>query len=578
MAALRMLLFALLLPCGGAHAVNAEDLLEPEKAFALSARALDAATVEVSFAIAEGYYLYRERFQFAAESGSVKLGKAQFPAGEMHEDRFFGKAEIYRKEVRIRVPVVSGGDSGRLLVTSQGCADAGVCYAPQEQSVAVQLAAAPAAAVGIVDETNFNAVMRSGRLWAVMAAFLGAGVLLAFTPCVLPMIPILSGIIVGEGAGVTRARAFALSAAYVLGMALAYTAIGIGAGLSGSLLSSALQNAWVLGGFAAIFVALAASMFGLYDLSLPQALQQRLHRTHQGLKGGRVASVAAMGALSAAVVSPCVAAPLAGALLYISQTGDSLLGGTALFSMALGMGIPLLVVGTSQGALLPRTGRWMTSVKGFFGVLLLALAIWIVTPVVPTPVQMLLWASLLVGCGVFLRAIDPLPHDATAPSRLGKALGILALIAGAAQAIGALSGGRDPLRPLGAAEAVSGRAPAVRFERVRSLAELETRLKTANAPVMLDFYAEWCVSCKEMERFTFSDSEVQARLSRMLLLQADVTANSADDKALLKRFSLFGPPGIVFYDRLGREIADMRVVGYEPPQKFLKSLDVVAGR
>jgi thioredoxin:protein disulfide reductase len=598
-----LLLFALASAVRAAPELNADGLLDPDKAFQFSARALDASTLEVRYAIADGYYLYRDRFRFAVEPASVKLGAPQFPKGVVHEDQFFGKQETYRKEVRIRLPVESAGAGAlKLTVTSQGCADSGVCYVPYDQSAELRLASAsggsrslsellrdeapvsrPAGAAAPVnavnDEARFTQMLESGRIWATLAAFFGAGLLLTFTPCVLPMVPILSGIIVGEGHAVTRARGLWLSIAYVAGMAVTYTAIGVGAALSGNLLSAALQNPWVLSAFALVFVALALSMFGLYDLALPAAVHSRLHDAHSRLRGGHWGAVALMGMLSAAIVSPCVAAPLAGALLYISQTRDTVLGGSALFAMALGMGVPLVVVGASEGAFLPKSGHWMRTVKRFFGALLLGVAIWTIAPVIPVGVQMALWGALLVGIAVFLHAVDPLPANAHGMVRLGKALGIVALLAGVAQLAGAFSGARDPLQPLSVllgSQPASAQTP--RFERVKTLAELESRVRTAGRPVMLDFYADWCVSCKEMERFTFSDPAIQGRLEQMLVLQADVTRNDADDQALLKRFRLFGPPGIVFFDRAGREIEGLRVIGYQPPEKFGKALDAAASR
>jgi len=391
---------------------------------------------------------------------------------------------------------------------------------------------------------------------------------------VVPMIPILSGIIAGEGRDIDKRRALVLSVSYVLGMALAYAAAGVAAAFSGVLLAAVLQNVWVLSAFALVFVLLALSMFGFYELQLPGFLHQRLHSAHSRLQGGQIVSVAAMGLLSAVIVSPCVAAPLAGALLYISQSRDVLLGGAALFAMALGMGVPLIVVGVSEGALLPRAGAWMTGVRRFFGVLLLAVAVWVISPVLPAAVVMLAWAALLIGSAMFLRAIDPLPPSTSGWQRLWKGFGVGALVIGVALVVGALSGSRDPLRPLAA---LSGGAPAaapVSWQRVASLQELQEKLKAPGKPVMLDFYADWCVSCKEMEAYTFSDAKVRAQLDGMLLLQADVTANNEADRALLKRFSLFGPPGIVFFDPQGREIRGLRVIGYQNPERFLKTLSL----
>jgi thiol:disulfide interchange protein DsbD len=476
------------------------DLLEPEKAFRFSARAAGEDAVEVQFAIADGYYMYRERFRFEAQG--ARLGKPEFPQGIAHKDDFFGEQQIYRKGVRIRIPV-QGAGAFDLKVTSQGCADIGVCYVPMESSAALRVAAGGAAATPSIFSSSDLDVARlfQNSVPLVLAGFLVFGLLLAFTPCVLPMIPILSGIIAGEGRSLGKSRAFSLSLAYVIGMAVAYAIAGVAAAYSGTLLAAALQNAWVLGAFALIFVALALSMFGLYELKLPGFLHQRLDEAQRRLPGGRIASVAGMGALSAIIVSPCVAAPLAGALLYIAQTRDVALGGAALFAMALGMGVPLIVVGVSEGALLPKSGPWLVRVKQFFGVLLLAVAAWIVSPLF-------------------------------------------------------LSGKGD-----------------TKFVRVDNIAELDAKLAAPGKPVMLDFYADWCVSCKEMEHFTFSDPLVKTQLDRMLLLQVDVTANTAEHKALLKRFSLFGPPGIIFFDAQGREIRGLRVIGYQNAERFRKTLE-----
>jgi thiol:disulfide interchange protein DsbD len=577
-------IFALLLAFSVHGLAAAQELLPPEVAFKFSAQALDANTLEVRYRIADGYYMYRDKFKFAAAPETVKLGAAQFPKGEIHDDEFFGKVETYRQDVRIRLPYTRDAavDRLKLSVTSQGCADVGVCYVPQLQTAEVKLpaagaaaAVAPAAAAGwIGEEARFQGLLASGSLWLIAAAFFGAGLLLTFTPCVLPMIPILSGIIVGEGRNATRVRAFTLSVAYVLGMSVTYTAIGVGAALSGNLLSAALQNPWVLSVFAAVFVLLSLSMFGFYELQLPAGFHARITRASSRFKGGHIGAVVLMGVFSAAIVSPCVAAPLAGALLYISQTRDMVLGGTALFAMSLGMGVPLVLVGVFEGTFLPKSGRWMRSVKQFFGVMLLAVAIWIVSPVLPIAVQMLAWAALLIGAAMALHAIDPLPHEAGGVARAWKAVGFVALLAGTALAIGAFAGSRDLLRPLGGLVGGGERVvTAARFTRVANLAELEARLAAPGRPVMLDFYADWCVSCKEMEAFTFTDARVKAKMEQMLLLQADVTANSPEDKALLRRFSLFGPPGIIFFDRQGREVPGLRVIGYQSADEFLVSLN-----
>ena len=570
---------------------SADELLEPEKAYRFSARALDASSIEVRFVIADGYYMYRDKFRFSAEAGSVRLGAPEMPPSIPHKAEFFGESETYRKEVSIRIPA-QGGGAFDLKVISQGCADVGVCYVPMESKARLVLASAQESspvfgeAPRSVDAVSRFSIFASdfdiarlfeGSLLLVLASFLGFGLLLTFTPCVLPMIPILSGIIAGEGRSLNKLRALALSGAYVLGMALAYAAAGVAAAFSGSLLAAALQNAWVLGAFALVFVWLALSMFGFYDLRLPGFVHHRLHSAQQRLRGGRLASVAAMGVFSAVIVSPCVAAPLAGALLYISQTGDVALGGGALFAMALGMGVPLVAVGVSEGALLPKAGEWMNGVKKFFGVLLLAVAIYVISPVIPTVVQMLLWAALLVGSGVFLRSIDPLPAGASGWWRLWKGAGLIALVAGLALVVGALAGSRDPLRPL--ANLVPGTAPAagqVKWIRVASVSGLDERLRSPGRPVMLDFYADWCVSCKEMEAFTFSDARVRAKMDGMLLLQADVTAGNEQDRLLLKRFSLFGPPGIIFFDERGREIKGLRVIGFQNAERFLKSLELAS--
>ena len=414
--------------------------------------------------------------------------------------------------------------------------------------------------------------------------------LLAFTPCVLPMVPILSSIIVGQADRVpTRTTGLLLAVAYSLGLALVYTLLGVAAGLAGEGLAAALQTPLVLGTFAALLVLLSLSMFGFYELQVPAGVQARLAQWsgtvggagRGGVSAARFAGVFAMGALSALIVGPCVAAPLAGALLYISQTRDVVVGGVALFSLAVGMSVPLLLVGLSAGSLLPRVGAWMETVKHFFGVLLFAVALWMVTPVLPVWLVMAAWAVLAIVGAVFLRVLDPLGADARGTQRLAKGLGVVLMIFGVVEVVGLASGGRDVLRPLGqfarqgGGEAAVAGTSALPFERVKSVADLDRRIASAGKPVLLDFYADWCVSCKEMEQSTYTDARVASRMREFLLLKADVTANDADDRALLRRFALFGPPGIIFFDRDGKHLVDAGVIGFQDADRFLSSLTAV---
>ena len=528
------------------------------------------------------------------------------PAGKIKFDETFQKTvETYREVLRIAIPVLQAGAKFQLVVTNQGCADKGLCYPPQQRAIEVSLAgyggdgsarvlaaneAGAASSVGApavsasappgsvsyaADVPGIDDALRSGKLWTVVGVFFVAGLLLSLTPCVLPMLPILSSVIVGHGAAVSRRRGFALALSYSLGMALVYTAFGVAAGLAGEGLASALQKPWVLVLFAAGLVVLSLSMFGVYELSLPSAITGRLSRTSQRLPGGRFAGTFAMGGLSALIVSPCIAAPLAGALVYLSQTRDVWLGGTALFSLAAGMSVPLLLLGASAGALLPRAGGWMDEVKRFFGILLLAVALWTVQSVLFASLVLALWGALAIGAAVMV--VSHRHGDSRRAAKglvLRRSIGAVLAVCGLLQLVGAAAGGSNPLQPL--AHLRGGESPAAAgsaFTAVRNLAELDNALGTAGRPVMLDFYADWCVSCKEMERFTFVDPTVRKLMAGALLLKADVTANNDDDRALLKRFNLFGPPGIIFFDPQGREVPAARVIGYQNAARFLLSLE-----
>lgn len=586
--ALRMftgfLAICVLLFASASHA--ADDFLEPEKAFQFSAKMVDAKTAEVTYTIADGYYMYRERFAFKADGAA--LGTPAIPPGKVKFDETFQKnVETYRKAVTIRLPV-EADDSFTLKVTGQGCADQGLCYAPMESQAKLSPRGGLLATVATArngggadlpmsassgvrtdslaesDMGRIEASLKSGKLIMILPLFLLLGLGLSFTPCVLPMVPILSSIIVGEGVRISRARGFALSVAYSLGMALVYSVLGVAAGLAGKALSAELQAPWMLIAFALLMVGLSLSMFDMYQLQVPAVVQHKLMKASDGQSAGKLIGVFMMGAISALIVSPCVAAPLAGVLVYIGQTGDIVIGGGALFSMAIGMSVPLLLLGVSAGSLLPRAGAWMEAIKRFFGVLMLGLALSIVTPVIPNWALMVGWTALSLGYGGYLLWTPRW-------GRASKGIGVLFAALGLMQLVGVITDGRDVVTPL--SHLTGTVANKTEFVRVKSIAELDAAIARANGKiVMLDFFAEWCRDCKQMERWTFTDPRIQVQFANMVLLQADVTANNEDDKALLRRFKLFGPPGIIFFSKQGSEILGSRVIGYQDADKFLRSL------
>jgi thiol:disulfide interchange protein DsbD len=580
-----------------------DELLDVEEAYQLSALVEDGAHLRLIWRIADGTYLYQDNIQLRlSESNGVALGDYQLPPAEIKKDSVkpdgsTGDVAVYHEEIDLKLPLIrSNTEATQVLleVDYQGCAEIGVCYPPVSKRFQLDLPAVAASTLantepakqapletGSESEEALSEVdqiagtLENRSMLAVIGIFFLLGLGLAFTPCIFPMIPILSGIIAGQGKTITARKGFILSLVYVLAMALTYTAAGVLAGLFGGNLQAFFQNPWILSAFASVFVLLALSMFGFYDLQLPSSLQSKLTDISNRQVGGTLIGVAIMGFLSALIVGPCVAPPLAGALIYIGQTGDALLGGLALFALSMGMGAPLLAIGASAGKLLPRAGAWMDTVKAVFGVALLGVAILLLERIIPPAVAMLLWGSLLVITAIYMGALRHLEIEASGWQKLWKGLGMVFLIYGGLMLTGAAAGGKDTLQPLrGLFSSTAGghTENELIFSRIKTLDDLNREIadaKANNQSVMLDFYADWCVSCKEMEKYTFSDPSVITALKGTRLLQADVTANDAQDQELLQgHFGLPGPPAIFFYDRQGKELKNYRVVGFKPAEEF----------
>ena len=570
-----------------------DEFLPVGEAFVFSHAVIDDDTLLVRWLMPDGYYLYKHRFGFKTRDGSpLLLGEALIPAGKPKYDDYFGDVEVYYHEVEIRVPLLGDIAGQEVGVDYQGCADAGLCYPPETRWITlagdlpagVMPLAAPSAGttdvpdsgVAETEDQGFVRLLGEGSIATTLLLFLLAGIGLAFTPCVLPMVPILSSIIVGEGLDLSRRRAFTLSLAYVLGMAVTYALVGTLVGLFGAELNlqARLQSPPVLVFFAAVFVLLSFAMFGFYELALPSALQNRLQQLAPSQGGGKHLSVMVMGAVSSLVVSPCVSAPLAGALVYISQTENALLGGSALLALGLGMGVPLLVIGAGGSRLLPRAGAWMDAVKAVFGVLLLAVAIWLLERVVPPEVNLGLWGLLLIGSGVWLGALDS--GERSGWPRTWKAGGVVLLVYGVLLLVGAASGASDPLRPLAQLRS-AGTAAAVpahgAWQPVSNLADLEREVGAGGGRmVILDLYADWCISCKVMERRVFPHPDVAPLLARFHLTRADITADLPEHRALLEKFGLFGPPSLVFFSPDGDELQAVRIQGEVDAEQLRRHL------
>ncbi len=563
-----------------------DTFLPPDQAFIISAEVQDAHNLNVRWDIADGYYLYRDKFKFKlVDADGNSLMPNELPRGKEKHDEAFGLMEVFYHEIQAVLPLKRDNTRAgniNLEVKYQGCAEAGFCYPPMKQLLTLSLPEAnnplPINTTQISgfesEQDRYARGLAEDNLLISMLSFFGLGLLLTFTPCVFPMIPILSSIIAGEGSHITTRRAFFLSLIYVLAMAFTYTIAGLMAGLFGSNLQAAFQNPWVLGSFSIVFVLLAMSMFGFYELQMPQSIQNKITSMSNKQRGGSYVGVGIMGFLSALIVGPCIAAPLAGALIYIGQSGDALLGAAALFSLSMGMGAPLLLIGTSAGKLLPKAGAWMNTVKAIFGVLLIGVAIWLIERIIPAAVGLALWGVLLIVCAVYLGALERLQPEASGWHKLWKGVGVVMLIYGGMLLIGASSGGKDMFRPLANVSlAAENSTPthSLEFKQIKGLNGLQLALKQAaaqNKTAMLDFYADWCISCVEMERKTFSATGVQAALADTVLLQADVTLNDAEDKALLDAFGLFGPPSILFFDHNGQELPRYRLMGFLDAEKF----------
>ena len=555
---------------------------------------VDGNTVELGIRIVPGFYLYKEKISVRSLSDAAIAGKPDLPDGEIKVDEYFGEMEVYHESIIAPVGIARATPEAMDLeieVSYQGCADGGLCYMPQTRVFTVSLPEAMAvsdlasissAVAPVSEQARLAQIITGSSIWVAAGLFFLAGLGLAFTPCVLPMVPILSGIIAGEGDNVSPMRGFTLALSYVMGMAIIYTAAGIAAAALGLQLQATFNQPWILIMFAGLFVVLALGMFGAYDMQMPSAIQSKLSGVSGNQKNGTMIGAFVMGALSSLIVTACVAPALIAALTVIAQTGDMLRGGSALFAMSLGMGAPLLAVGAAQGKFLPKAGGWMVAVRNAFGFMMLGLAVWMLSRILPGTVTMFLWAILIFMAGVFMGGLTTLTNESSVPQKLGKGFGFLAVIYGVILLLGSLTGGSNPLQPLASVNLGSGATVVeaeheLPFQRIKSVDDLDREIATASTSgktVLLDFYADWCVSCMEMEAYTFTDDGVQAALSNTLWLQADVTANDDQDQALLSRFGVFGPPTIIFFGRDGEQQHGYEVVGYMKAEAFTEHVNL----
>ena len=572
-----------------------------DEVFIFSAQVQDPQSLLAGWQIAEGNYLYRDKIKFELlDNDNVELLAFSLPAGENKMDEIFGLSEVYHHDTDVVLPIKRTNANQQITLKAyyQGCSETfNICYPPTNKTILLTLPAitgndtqatietnnsvsnVPAVSI-LADQDRIAQSLAEDSLIKIMLGFFGLGLLLAFTPCVFPMIPILSSIIVGGGERITTHRAFILSLSYILAMSVTYTAAGVMTGLLGENLQAMFQNPWIIGSFSGLFVILSLSMFGLFELQLPHALQHRLHQISHKQQGGSLAGAALMGLLSGLIVGPCLAPPLAGALIFIGQHGDPVLGGLALFMLSMGMGLPLLIIGTSAGSLLPKAGDWMNTIKAIFGILMLGLAIWMLERIIPGWVSLLLWGGLLIVSAVYLGALNMLAIDANGWEKLRKGLGLILLIYGSLLIIGGASGSHNVWQPLQAIAQTNQNNTqddhGLAFTQVQNLDELEQLLAQSKQPAMLDFYADWCVDCKKMEATTFQDASVAAALTGTTLIQIDITNYTEEQRALLKHFGLFGPPTLLFFDASGKEYSQYRLIGGTSASELLDHLDKLA--
>ncbi len=598
--------------------VLAVGFLQPDEAFKPSAKMVDPKTIGVEMIMGDQIHIYADKLKV---TDADKNDGIDFKTVTMAKPTQLDGENVYESSPAIRIALLktkelSGEKKVKIKLSYQGCSSAGLCYEPMDKTLEVTLdadaiamkqssepssvqkesvAATKAIEASPISEVKTEpkkeptiqpkgsetdqiaGVIKGGSLWFIILSFFGFGLLLALTPCVFPMIPIISSVIMAQGTGLGTKKAFWLSVVYVLSMAVAYTIAGILAGLFGANLQAAFQTPWIITLFSLIFVVLAMSMFDLFELQIPNAIQSKITKVSGSQSG--VLGIAIMGFLSALIVGPCVAAPLAGALIYIGQTGDAFLGGVALFSLSIGMGVPLIAIGTSAGKFMPRPGVWMDNVKSIFGVMLIGISIWMISRIIDENISMMLWGGLAIFVAINIGALEPIRGRCIRCQRANKkALGIIILLYGMSLLLGGMSGAKDPLHPLdpflpSKAVAESTVAAHKSFQKITSIEQLDAILaENKGKRVLVDFYADWCTACKEFESRTFSDEQVKGAMDKFVMVQVNLTANDDAAKKISSKYGIFGPPAILFFDEQGNRLKNEDIVGFKEPKEFLNHL------